>query len=185
MHEILGGKKLNECDKKEFLSIMYAIAENFNATVSKEGVKIRFEALRGYSIEDVRRSCTEVVKSRKYNGMPNVAEIIEKINGGSSEDRAEAAAYEIISQIRKTGSYKRPEFNDPVIKRIFGEGVFRWGDVCAMPEKKLKFFVKDFVSAYKSFERRPDKKQIGGEPRNILELAEGIAEQSSFANRGK
>jgi hypothetical protein len=53
---------------------------------------------------------------------------------------------------------------------------FRWGEVCAKPEAKLNWFVKNFVDAYKSYMGRPDAIEHKPEKSDgkLLELVKGI-----------
>jgi len=159
---------MQDTDKKEFAAIMAAMAENFNCQTTKDGLRIRFEALRGYFMDEVRAACVELVRTRKFPGMPNTAEIIEKISG-TLMDQAERQANAVIAQIRSVGSYGSPKFSDPVTASLMSSR-FRWGEVCKTPEKDLKWFVRDFVSAYKSYS--PAVAQIQGKPRaKLIELA--------------
>lgn len=163
---------MNVGDKKEFMAIMYAMAENFNAQTTNAGLRIRFDALRQYSIGQVRQACTEVVRSRKFSGMPNVAEIIEKIDGGTKADIAEREAYGVIEQIRRVGAYGTPVFLDKTTCFLMNS-IFRWGELCSRPERELKFFIKDFVSAYKNCsQQNPQIEPVKNE--KLLEMARGI-----------
>jgi hypothetical protein len=152
---------MNDSDKKEFAKIFVAMGENFNATVTKEGLKIRFEALKEFSIDQVRQACIELVKNRVYPGMPVSGEIRAAIVGGSGgdnsqkiEDIAQQRVNEIMGQIRTVGSYGSPTWSDPVVSDLLSRR-WNWQSLCAMTETELKWWAKEFIEAYKSHQSQP------------------------------
>jgi len=163
---------MNDNDKKEFAEIMYALGENFNAQVTKPGLRIRFEALKQYSMEQVRAACVEVVRNRKFHGMPNVAEIVAAI-GDRTEDRAVAQAHKVIECIRSYGAYDTPTFDDPVTNAVMTKR-FRWQEVCQLREDHLKWFIKDFSEAYRSYSTEQTREMIECDSQKLKQLVENI-----------
>jgi hypothetical protein len=140
-------------DKKEFAGIMMAMGENFNAKITKEGLKIRFEALAEFTIEQVKCACMELVKNRVYPGMPTTGEIraamVECQKQATVEDIAMVRLNEIMGQIRSVGSYGSPVWGDPIVTDLLSRR-WRWASLCEMTEKEHKWFAKEFVEAYRA-----------------------------------
>lgn len=149
-------------DKKEFVTIMTAMGENFNAEISREGMRIRFDAMSDLSIEQVRAACTELVKTRIYPGMPTTGEIRAAIPGKAVciEDTAQLRVNEIMGKIRSLGSYGSPTWNDPVVEKLLSSR-WSWQTLCAMTETEHKWWAKEFVEAYRALaESRTQPQQI-------------------------
>lgn len=146
-------------DFNQFLQIMYGLADNFSATVTPEGMKFRFDCLSKYTLEQVRAASWSLVKTRKFTKMPTVAEFVELIEG-NQDDNAEAQATKVLEEIRRIGSYSSPVFEDAKTQRIVAQ--MGWGTLCSMETSKEKWFVKEFMDAYKSESRRQETAQISG-----------------------
>lgn len=152
---------MTEKDKKEFAAIMYALAENFSATLTKAGLVFRFEALKEYSIEQVRSAALSIVKTRKFLKMPTIAEFIEHIEGGSVDDIALVEATKVLEAVKAHGAYKSVVFDNPVTQAVveytFGGWVKLNEELSAKDEK---WFLKDFEKSYMSFSKQNVK--LGG-----------------------
>ena len=142
---------MNHGDLEQFAAIMYGLADNFSARITPEGVDFRFEALKQYGIDQVRAAAVCLVKNRKFLKMPTIAEFIEAIEG-TPEDRAEIEAMKVIDNIRLFGRYNPPRFEDPATSKVVGR--MGWNNLCSMPEDQQKWFVRDFMEAYKAESRR-------------------------------
>jgi hypothetical protein len=139
-------------DKKEFAGIMVAMGENFNAKITKEGLKIRFEALAEFAIDQVKYACMELIKNRVYPGMPTTGEIraaMVENRQVSIEDVATVRLNEIMGKIREVGSYGSPKWDDPIVADLLSRR-WRWASLCEMTEKEHKWFAKEFVEAYRA-----------------------------------
>lgn len=161
-------------DKKEFTRIMYGLTDNFSASVTPEGMRFRFESLRKYDIDQIRKAALYIVKTRKYTKMPTIAEFIEAIEG-SPEDRGEEQAMAVIAAISQCGRYNHPVFEDPKTAAIVTR--IGWSNLCDMHTDKQKFFVKDFIESYKGETRRTETAQIAGVQQDINKLIAGIAKE--------
>lgn len=172
---------MNDNDKKEFAKIIMAMGENFNATVTKEGLQIRFEALKEFSINQVKQACIELVKTRVYPGMPVAGEIRAAISSGPGgnnpkkiEDVAQAGLNEIMGQIRAVGSYGAPKWNDPIVADLLSRR-WSWRGLCEMTETEHKWFAKEFVEAYRAAATNGDSAPVRIEAgARVLRLVEGI-----------
>jgi len=138
-------------DAKEFSDIMLAIANNYPGTkFTSAGLKMRFEAMKEFSIDQISKAAVKIISIHKYNTMPTTADIIEAIGGRISvTDRAEIEAGKVLDHLRKYGKGVIPEFNDPITKHLMST---RWR-YCSWAayviESDLKWWFRDFVRAYK------------------------------------
>ena len=143
---------MNDSDKKEFAKIFAAMGENFNATVTKEGLRVRFEALKDFSIDEIKQACINLVKNRVYPGMPTTGEIraAMKIDQPQLEDVAQMKVNEVMGQIRAIGSYGQPKWSDPIMTDLLTRR-WNWQSLCAMTETELKWWAKEFAEAYRAY----------------------------------
>jgi len=64
-------------DLKQFTEIMAGLAENYpGAVLTGNGLKLRFAALKEFSIDQVVSGATKLVQTHKYNSMPTTADMI-------------------------------------------------------------------------------------------------------------
>jgi hypothetical protein len=165
---------MNNSDRKEFASIMCGLADNFGAELSEPGLRMRFEALRDYTLDQVREAARRIAMERKYTKMPTIAELIEYLHGGHVEDRAQAEAGKVMEAVRRHGAYATVVFDDPVtmaaVERLFGG----WPELCRqLRETDWRWFVRAFTAMYSSFSRQ-EVRRYGKLP-GILEGSGGRA----------
>lgn len=168
---------MTDNDKNAFAQIMYGLADNFSASITQEGMRFRYECLSGYDIDQIRRAATHIVKTRKFTKMPTIADFIEAIEG-NQEDKAEEQAMKVLEEMRRVGSWSSPSFDDEKTKKIVAS--LGWGNICAMKESEVKFFVKDFIASYCSESRRQATTQISGNvDGDVKRLLAGITKEIS------
>lgn len=161
-------------DKARFTAIMAGMADNFRDTITREGLKLRFNVLKMFSVEQIEQAAFKIMATRKYTKMPTVAEFIEAIKGGGVEDVAEVQAGVVIGQIRAVGAYGSPEFDDPITQGLFISR-FNWGDLCRMTDRELTWFIRDFKAAYLAYDKAHGLIFIDGS-KELKQLAAGIGE---------
>jgi hypothetical protein len=139
---------------------MIGIAENFSSQISSQGMRIRFSALKDYSLQQIEDAAIKILKNRKAMGMPTVAEFIVAITGEQkSSDNAQNQVNEIMRQIREIGWYGISVFDDPITKSLLSSRwTFRY--LCDMTETESKWWSKDFIEAYQSMERTERRAQV-------------------------
>lgn len=77
-------------DLKKFTDIMMAIAENYpGTTFTSNGLKLRFEALREFSIDQISEAAVKLIRTHKYNSMPTTADFIAVIDDTLGQDQRE------------------------------------------------------------------------------------------------
>lgn len=142
-------------DLKEFVKIMYGLADNFGAQLSEPGLHMRFEALNDYLLADVKKAAISIIRTRKFTKMPTVAELLEHIQGGHIEDRARVEACKVIEAIRYFGAYQSIIFDDPVTIAVVEQAFGGWVKLSQeLNGHQEKWFIKDFCSTYLSFSRQ-------------------------------
>ena len=142
-------------DKYEFEQVMRGLAENFNSEITKQGLQFRFEALKSFSIEQVKNAAFGIVATRKYTSMPTVADFIEHTNGGSVDDKAQVEAGKVWNAISSVGCYDNVCFDDPVTQAVIKQSFGGWQKICqeTMTDQQ-KWFIKEFCTAYGAFSRQ-------------------------------
>lgn len=163
---------MKQSDSKEFCSIMVGLTENFGGKLTENGLLLKFEALKCYSLMEIKEAAVVLVKEKKINRMPNVAEFIDVIEA-KDEDLAELEASNILKMVRSLGAYRCPIHKDPVTRELFTSR-FLWREVCALTSKELTWFIKEFKSAYLTAKRLKTKKMIGGIDKSVTKLIDRI-----------
>jgi len=144
-----------ETDGKQFSEIMFGLAENYPGTnLTTNGLRMRFEALKEFSINQVSQAATVLLKNHRFNTMPTVGDFIRAIGAASGnvsiEDRAEIEAGKVLGHLRRYGKAVIPEFDDPITRHLMSTR-WRYGSWAAyVIESDLKWWHKDFVRAYQA-----------------------------------
>lgn len=149
-----------DSDKKKFAEIMMGLADNFSAAITKPGMKLRFDVLREFNINQIESAAINLVKIRTIMGMPTTAEIIVAIKGSepSELDNATNQVNLIMQQLRNVGSYGNPGFEDPVTNSLMSTR-WSWSAVCKMTEAEHKWWAKEFAEAYVAHKRASESEQ--------------------------
>ena len=153
---------MQQSDLKEFLEVMFGMAENFSADLTDKGATMRFEALKAYDIEQIKESSMIILRTRKYTSMPTVADFVEAIEG-DGDDLAEIQASLVNTSILNIGSNPIPIFDDPVTSDI----IFRrigWQKIRHSDMKEIPFIIKDFKSLYKTFNKAASGNLLNAPP---------------------
>ena len=148
---------MKDDERQQFGTIMVGLAENFDTSLSAPGVKMRFEALKGYSIEEIEQASYSLLRTRKFTKMPTVAEIEEHIQGGSIEDQAQVESSKVLKAIGEQGRYASVVFDDPVTQAVIQFHYDGWPNICSQELKDRRFFLQEFQKAYASYKRQGTK----------------------------
>ena len=142
-------------DIKQFTNIMAGLAENYpGAVLTGNGLKLRFAALKEFSIDQVTMAATKLVQTHKYNAMPTTADIINAMGGMpgriNQEHRAEIEAGKVLDHLYYFGSRNTPSFDDPITRHLMSHR-WRWYSWASkVREDEFKWWVRDFIRAYKA-----------------------------------
>lgn len=140
-------------DKKRFVQIMLGVADNFRDSITKEGVTMRFDMLKDYTIQQIEDAAKQIMQTRKYTKMPTIADFIESLNINipKPEDKALIFANEIIAHSRTQGSNIFPPGLDKTAKHLMTR---RWPYAewsATILTSELTWWVKEFREAYKIY----------------------------------
>ncbi|MBF0230481.1 MAG: hypothetical protein HQK63_13005 [Desulfamplus sp.] len=151
-------------DAMKFFEIMTGLAENYQGSqLSEIGLKMRFEALKEFTITQISKASTELIKMRKNGFMPTVGEIIEVIETieGTGciaiEDQAEIQAGVVLDFLRKYGRLSHPEFQDTITNHLMTTRWKYYSWASTVEESEIKWWQKDFVRAYKAYAANESK----------------------------
>lgn len=147
-------------NREEFAVIMWGLAEEFGGKLSKENLKMRFNALSEYSMGDVRNACNYLFTNReaKFPPVPTTQEIIEAIKrNNGAVDREVKAGLEvdkIFQKLKEWGREAKPLFYDEITKYLMtNRWTFQQLDQLTISDPGLKWFRKEFVEAYINLSR--------------------------------
>lgn len=141
---------MESSDRKAFVESFKALCLVYEKEPGAALVEIYFRALQRFEIDEVKAAVNRAVIELKW--FPKPVELIELAAGrnGSLDDRAMAQALLVASTIRQVGAYRSVSFEDPVtgavIQRMYGT----WPKLCDLREYDVKWFIKDFVTAYRA-----------------------------------
>lgn len=145
----------NDHDFEVFTSIMRGLADNFSAELSAPGLEMRFKALMAYPLAEIEAAALDILATRKFTKMPTVAEFVERMGGGSVDDRAEVEAGKVLRAIEDHGGYTSVAFDDPVTQAVIVQGFGGWTRICdELAGAEEKWFRKDFVKMYAAYARQ-------------------------------
>ena len=137
---------MDDSDKAKFAQIMMGLAEDCSAKLSPQGLKMKFEAMKNHTIEEIEAAVVSVMKSNIYTKMPTTGTILNAITG-TTEDKAEFQFNLILRAIREVGSYGTPRFKDRVTQSIVYNR-FGWNKICSIQQSDMGFFENEFKRAY-------------------------------------
>lgn len=148
-------------DAKEFARLMVAAGEMYGREVSRELMRMMFDALADLPIQDVKRGIKAHVNSPDGGQFfPKPADIRRQLVGTAKEqaaqveDRGSVAWAAIQYQIRRVGSYGTLKLEDrqalAAVKAMGG-----WSDLCHTQADKMEWKRKEFLRLYETFERTP------------------------------
>lgn len=159
---------------------MTGLAEDCSVVVSKPGLMMKFKALEQYTIEQVETAIMNVMRLNVYNRMPTTGTIIRAIEG-TEDDRTETQIIEIRKEISRVGSYESPKFSDPITADLI-RNRFGWSSICAMTNKELEFFSKEFRLAYLA-RKKETSLMISSESKQVLSLIKNLGNEMNMQNR--
>jgi hypothetical protein len=155
---------MNKNDKPRFTQIMLGMADNFRDTITSEGMAMRFDMLREYSIEQVEASARQIMRHRKYTKMPPVAEFVEAIEG--KQEIQSRNTWGIVMRCLEQGSPPLDLKISETIRRIGG-----WDWLAQQTFDQLQWAEKRFYEHFDSVSETPIPALPGG---NMAELADKV-----------
>lgn len=146
-----------EQEQEYIAGILLAMAENFSADLSSQGVQLYIHCLQDYNFEDVKKALFHILSTRKYLKMPTIAEILEALHGNPEED-AIIESNKVWKAISQHGAYKSVCFDNKITQAVI-DTFGGWVRLCYLYNvSQQHFFKKDFCETYKIFHKKNIKK---------------------------
>ena len=148
---------MTDLDKQEFKMLMVGIGEVYSKEITKPLMKIYFSSLADYSIGQIQEGFNKHVMDSKHGTFfPKPADIVRhlKAEEPSTEQKAELAWAQVMRTIRTDGSYGSLKLDDKQALAAV-KAFTSWKDLCMMPESKMTWAKKEFISMYTTYENTP------------------------------
>ena len=166
---------MNQSDKIRFTAAMKALAVNASVEITKDTLRLYFEALKDFDISEIETGTHKLLLEWEYNRMPPLSALVKKIQGEQPkiEDRALVEANKILDHLRLYGATKWPEMSDPITRQLMSTRwhYLKWAG--QVVESELKWWVKEFVEAYQSTNAVNPALEIPEQIRPLLKIIGG------------
>jgi hypothetical protein len=137
---------------KEFSTIFGIFSEYFGAQPSEGLSEVYFQAFKAWDFKDFKTACQNVMKGRKYNGLPKIVEVEEGLYG-KIEDAAAIAWQSLMNTLREYGYWDSVIFEDGSIGRSI-EAMGGWITVSGWSVEEWRMRRKEFEALYMANLRR-------------------------------
>ena len=149
---------MNDSERTQFVEIMAGLGEIYDKLFSKVAITMYWDALKDYSLDDVKRATNNIVRTHKYATFPKPAEFIEYIDPPQdAESKAELMTEEFYARFTGSG-YESFEWQDPTLAMTVAH-YGGWHSVLAQyprdNDKDAMFWMKDFKKVYIAFLKHP------------------------------
>ncbi len=150
---------MEQSDLKRFAILFYGLAEEYGGQITKNGVNLKFEALKEYTINDISKAASWIVKNRgkTFPPIPTVQEFQEVLNklSGNLEGKAKAELEcdKVLQNLKYWGRECPTVFKDKTTQYLMTS---RWTfhQLGMMKDDDLKWWRKDFIQAYKEIDEQ-------------------------------
>jgi len=147
---------MDDTDKKQFATIFYGLAEEYGGTITKNGVLLKFEALKEYPIQTIVQAVNWLVHNRgkTYPPIPTIEEIETAINKiEQPQNLAEIQCDIVLNYLNCHGRDCTHVFKNQTTKYLMeNRWSFRILDEKSKKDPALDWFRKDFVRAFDEIE---------------------------------
>jgi hypothetical protein len=149
-------------EKRRFASLMTALADYYEKSLSKGVLSLYWEGLRQYDYEAIEKAAWAHTQLPDEAGrwMPKVSDL-NKMLAGRTSDQGQSAWSKVDRAVRTIGPYSDVAFDDPIIHRVIQE-MGGWIHLCGQDEKQWPFTAKEFVTRYQSYKMTGDIPEHAG-----------------------
>lgn len=143
-------------ERQDFREMFETVWALYSKNITKNVLTIYWEALKRYTIEDIRHALNVHVQNPDAGQfLPKPADLI-KILDGSTETVALQAWSKVEKAIRSVGPYQSVVFDDPIIHTVILD-MGGWINLNNMMEDEVPFKAREFEKRYQGYAlRRPD-----------------------------
>ena len=177
---------MNDNDKKEFAELIIGNGEMYNKVISKTLMSLYFEALKIYSIADIRTGFSKHSMDPKNGSFfPKPADIARHLQTSeiSAEDKALLAWAQVMREIRATGSYGTLKLDDKQALAAI-KALGSWKQLCGSTVDEMTWKKKEFLAIYETYENTPIDMLPSSMP-GLIELQQHKAQVSDAMTRLK
>lgn len=162
---------MTESDKRQFAEIWTAAWNLYGKDVTKPILQMCFNALIGYSIDEVSAGLSKHVQNPDSGQFaPKPADVVKHIGGGT-DDRALLAWTKVERAVRCVGPYRSVAFDDPYVHSVIAD-MGGWIYLCEVKsDDDLMWRGKEFQRRYRGCLINP--------PAEYPKRLTGIAEQGN------
>jgi hypothetical protein len=139
---------MTEQDLEQFTLVWTAAQGIYNRTPAPMSVSIAFDALRRFSIEDIRRAISSHIGQDGQDGKFPLtpAHVVAFLEPDKNAQAARAWA-KLLQGVSAAGAYASVVFDDPRI-HVAVQQLGGWSRVCQWTEDELPYRCKDFQTLY-------------------------------------
>jgi len=141
-------------DKTAFATLLFALGETFNETVSEVRAQIFFRAMKHLSLREVEAAMDAHVRTSQW--FPKPAELLGVAHGGT-DDHAELAWVTVQREVGRVGWAGTPTWPNAQTERAAMQLCGGWKALCEnLPSggPELLGYRKQFVALYGALARR-------------------------------
>lgn len=151
---------MKSAEKPKLFELLAGLSEIYDKSLSETVLDIYWNALKDYSLEDVKKAVNNIVQTHKYATFPKPAEFIAFIcPPQDAEDQAELMIPEFWERFDDSG-YHSFEWKNPILAMAI-EHYGGWRIILdtypRTDEKEAMFWLKDFKKTIRLFIVHPRK----------------------------
>lgn len=142
-------------DKADFGDLLEATMATYGRDLSTSVLRVWWEALRPYELKTVRYSLSAHLQDVDVGQFPpKPSDIIRRIQGGTTTDRAFVAWSMVDRAIRHVGGFESVVFDDHLIHFVIDQ-MGGWVKLCDTDEDELPFRAQEFQKRYRGAWHNP------------------------------
>lgn len=142
---------MNRTDREAFIRAWSGAWEAYGRSMTNNGLKLAFRALRDLSLDAVTAALTAHMNEQP--SQPPTAGAIRQRIDGDPESRAQIAWAKLREAIQRVGPYRSIAFDDPLI-HVAVRDLGGWPGVCEWTADELPFREQDFRRTYRAYVRQ-------------------------------
>ena len=151
-------KKTSVEDLAMFMKVMEGLAEEFGGTLSKDNIKMRFNVLCGYSIDQIKDAASTIMQSREvtFPAVPTTKEIKDAIESRikpkvSIGNMAIIQADIVLEKLKFYGRNAAIDFKDPITFHLMTRQWPYGSWAATVMSSELTWWKKEFIQAYEAY----------------------------------
>ncbi|CAH6961843.1 putative Bacteriophage protein [Vibrio chagasii] len=164
---------MNMNDGDRFIGILEANMALYNRELSQAVMEIWFDDLKSHDIGSIEQAFQMHRRNPDNGQYPPKPADIEKLIGGTSDDRALIAWSKVKKAIGEIGAHNSLVFDDPLIHAVITD-MGDWVKICRTSDDEFPFVAKEFERRYRSGLYNPPQSH----PKKLV----GISEQQNFSS---